>query len=290
MLRRAGIVAACALLAAHSAGPDQDLQPNAQSTRIGNLDLPNRDTFLRETREALTRSQQLWHRYAYKERRTELHLNPFGRMGMGGTRVTEVRPSADPRLTYRRVIERDGAPLSQLELDRQDADYRARSAQARRDAASADADDEKRRQQDELLARRRAQMIIDDVVNTLRFDMVRREVRDGGPAIVISFAARPNARPLTREGRLAKVFTGQLWVDEATREVMHVEGVAGDDVSFGGFVAKVYEGTKAVVVRQEIEPGVWMPTRLTLTGDVRALFRKAKIDHIVEWFDYRSTP
>jgi hypothetical protein len=33
-----------------------------------------------------------------------------------------------------------------------------------------------------------------------------------------------------------------------------------------------------------------MPTRLTLTGDVRALFRKAKIDHVIEWFDYRTTP
>lgn len=267
-------MAACVLLAAHSAGQS--------------VDLPHRGTFLRETREALTRSQELWHRYSYRERRTELHLNPFGRMGTGGTRVTEVRPAADPRLTYRRVLERNGAPVSQIELDRQDAEYRARAAQIKREAASAD--DAKRRQQDELLARRRAQMIVDDVVNTLQFDLVRREIRDGTPAIVISFAARRDARPSTREGRLARAFTGEIWVDEATREVMHVEGMAGDDVTFGGFVAKVYEGTKAVVVRREVEPGVWMPTRLTLTGNVRALFRKARIDHIVEWFDYRSTP
>ena len=39
--------------------------------------------------------------------------------------------------------------------------------------------------------------------------------------------------------------------------------------------------------RREIEPGVWMPTRLTLRGDVRAIFRKALIDYVVEWFDYR---
>ncbi len=276
MLRRIGLVAASALFAVHGAGQTHNL--------------PQRETFLRQTREALTRSQELWHRYSYKERRTELHLNPFGRMGMGGTRVTEVRPSADPRLTYRRIIERNGAPVSQFELDRQDAEYRARVAQVKREAAGADADDNRRRQQDELLARRRAQMTVDEVVKTLQFDLVRREVRDGRPAIVISFAAHPNARPSTREGRLAKVFTGHLWVDEATRELMYLEAVAGDDVSFGGFVAKVYEGTKAVVVRQEVEPGVWMPTRLTLSGDVRALFRRAKIDHAIEWFDYRSTP
>ena len=269
----AGIVVACALWTAHAGGQAADL--------------PDRDTFLRETRQALTRSQELWHRYAYKERRTELHLNPFGRMGTGGTRVTEVRPAADPRLTFRRVIERNGVPVPPFELSRQEAEYRERVAEVTRE--SADADGEERRRRDELLARRRAQMVVDEVVNTLQFDLVRREARDGRPAIVIRFGARPNARPTTREGRLAKAFTGHIWVDEATREVMYLEGVAGDDVSFGGFIAKVYEGTKAVVVRREIEPGVWMPTRLTLTGDVRALFRKARIDHVVEWFDYAST-
>ena len=64
MLRRAGfLLVACALFAAHGAGQSPDL--------------PQREPFLRELREALTRSQQLWHRYTYKERRTDLHLNPF---------------------------------------------------------------------------------------------------------------------------------------------------------------------------------------------------------------------
>ena len=92
----------CILVAAHGLG-----QP---------ADLPPREPFLTETREALSRSQELWHRYAYRERRTELHLNPFGRMGTGGTRVSEVRPSSNPQLTYRRVIERDGVPVGKHEL------------------------------------------------------------------------------------------------------------------------------------------------------------------------------
>src|SRR5687768_11096255 len=99
MLRRAGIlIVACALFAARGTGQSPDL--------------PHRESFLPEVREALTRSHLLWHRYAYKERRTDLHLNPFGRMGTGGTRVIDVRPSANPRLTYRRVIERNGVPVS----------------------------------------------------------------------------------------------------------------------------------------------------------------------------------
>jgi hypothetical protein len=247
-------------------------------------ELPPRDQFLRDAREALSRSQELWHRYAYKERRTELRLNPFGRMGTGATLIFDVRPSANSKLVHRRLVERDGVALSAEELNRQDAEYRARIARLDRDG---DAQSDEQRRAEDLLARRRAQMLVDDVVKTLQFEMVRREFRNGRPVIVVSFAPRPDARPVTREGRVAKVFRGFFWIDEATRELIDVRATAAHDVSFGGFVAKIYEGTEAVVQREEIEPGVWMPTRLTLRGDVRALFRKAHIDHVVEWFDYQ---
>ena len=117
-------------------------------------------------------------------------------------------------------------------------------------------------------------------------------MRNGVPAIVVTFEARPGAKPVTREGRTARVFKGTIWIHEAAREVMHVEAVATDDVAYGGFIAKLYEGTAATLVRREIDSGVWMPTRVKLDGEARALFRKMKIEFLVEWFDYErlSTP
>jgi hypothetical protein len=249
-------------------------------------DLPDRDTFLRETREALARSQRLWHLYSYKERRTDVHMNPFGRMGTGDTHLFEVRPSPNPQLTYRRELERNGVPVPAAELERQDAEYRERVARIERRHRE---DEAERARRDEAQARARAQRMLDDVIGTLQFDLVRREMRDGQPAIVVSFAARPNARPTTREGRIAQVFKGLVWIDERSREVRHMQATAVDDVSFGGFLAKMYAGTEAVVDRKEVEPGVWMPTRLSLSGGVRALFRRARIDYVLEWFDYRRT-
>jgi hypothetical protein len=41
-------------------------------------------------------------------------------------------------------------------------------------------------------------------------------------------------------------------------------------------------------VREEIDPGVWMPTRVKLDGEARALFRRTKIDFLVEWFHYQK--
>ena len=248
--------------------------------------LPATEPFLREARAVFTRSQEVWHRYSYTERSTELHMNPFGRMGTGAVRTFEVRPSPNPKLTYRRLISRDGVALSEEELRRQDAEYASRSARLTHAGSNGDVG----RRNEDLLARKRAQMIVDDVVNTLQFDIVRRDFRGGVPAIVVSFAARPGARPMTREGQLASAMEGQLWIDEATREITDMTGEVTRDVAFGGFIAKVYDGTAVTVVRREIDPGVWMPTRLTLRGNVRALFRTARLDHIVEWTDYRRLP
>jgi hypothetical protein len=249
--------------------------------------LPDPGNFLRAVRENLARAQQLAHHYAYKERRTDLHMNPFGRMGKGDTRLTQVYPSPNPRLTYRRIIERNGVPVPESDLARQDREYREKVAEVQRRLAREDAEDRQSREHDEALARKRAQMMIDDVVTTLQFEVARRELRNGVQTIVVTFAGRPEARPLTREGRVARVFKGAVWIHEAAREVMYVEAVATDDVSFGGFIAKLYEATSATLVRREIDPGVWMPTRIKLDGEARALFRKTKIDFLVEWFDYQ---
>jgi hypothetical protein len=252
--------------------------------------LLDRDAFLNAARDNLARSQQLAHHYAYKERRADFHLNPFGRMGKGETRVLQVFPAPNRQLIYRRVIERDGKPVPAADLARQDAEYRSRAEQVLRRLSRERTEDRSVRERDEALARHRAQTMIADVVNTLRFEIVRREMRDGVPAIVVAFFPRPDVRPNTREGKIARVFQGTLWIHEAAREVVHVEAHAIDDASFGGFIAKLYEGTRATLVRREIEPGVWMPTIIKLNGEARALFRKVKVDFMVEWFDYEKLP
>ena len=51
----------------------------------------------------LIRAERVDYQYAFRERRTDLHTNPFGKLGTDGITVAEVYPSATPALTYRRV-------------------------------------------------------------------------------------------------------------------------------------------------------------------------------------------
>jgi hypothetical protein len=249
--------------------------------------LPVPDALYRRVRENLLKAESVAHLYAFKERRTEVHTNPFGRIGTGGTQLFAVYPSPVRQLTYRRLIERNGVPVPAAELTEQDQRYRRRVAEVRQ--ATATHAEEQRRLADDASRRERRQRRVEDIVDALQFTIQGRTVRNGVPAIIIGFTPRPGAKPVTREGRTAVNFQGTVWVDEAASEVMGVEATSIDDISFGlGIVARVGKGAKATMTRKVVADGVWMPTRMTLEGRGRAaLVRALVIDFAVDWFDYR---
>jgi hypothetical protein len=222
--------------------------------------LPDRATFFKATQDNLSRAQREQSRYAYKERRTELHTNPFGKIGTEGERVTAVTPGEEPGVTYRTLLEKDGVAVANAKPERQDRRDRSQSGSA-----------------------------IADVINTLNLVMERRESRDGRETIVVTFSPKPDARPETREGRLAKIFTGTIWIDEAAREVLRIEGTTIDSMTYGfGMVARLNKGTRVTVVRQPVDGRIWLPTSLRFAGEGRAVvFRKLNIDFAIDWFDYR---
>jgi hypothetical protein len=223
--------------------------------------LPEEEPFFDAVRENMARANREQHRYAYKERRTELHTNPFGRLGTGDILVYDVTPGPEPAVTFRTLIERNGTRIPDSKPERQERRVRTQGPST-----------------------------VDDTVATLQFSIDRRDVVEGRSAIVVRFAPRNDARPRTREGKLAKSFTGRIWVDEAAREVMKVEATAVDDLSYGlGLLARLRKGSVVTLSRQRIDDHIWLPTSIRFKGDGRALFalRKLTIDFAVEWFDYR---
>ena len=234
------------------------LSPAAQQR-----DLPDEESFFTAVRENMSRSNREQHRYAYKERRTELHTNPFGRLGTGDVVVYDVTPGPDPLVTFRRLLEKNGKPVVGSKPERQERRARAQAVSS-----------------------------VDDTVAALTFAIDRREVVHGRRTIVVRFEPKKNAEPKTREGKLAKAFKGFIWVDEEAREVSKVEATAVDDLSYGfGLLARLNRGGSVTLIRERIDERIWLPTSITFKGNGRALLaiRKLTIDFAVEWFDYRKT-
>ena len=238
--------------------------------------LPSRDAFFAAIRARLTQSYQRENQMAYKERGTELQLNPLGRMGAGPEMLAEVYPHPVRSLTYRRVIERNGRRLPASEIVEQDRRHLEKIA----NAGPAPEDDQR-------AARQRREMQA-EVLDVFNYRIVERVRLDGQPAIVVGFEPKPDARPQTREGRVAASFVGRAWVHEHEFELMRLEADAVKDVAFGwGMIARLHRGSHFESTRRKID-GNWQTTATEFTGSVRALMvRRATIKMHREYFDYR---
>ena len=225
--------------------------------------LPNRQQFFDATRANLERSQSRQAQYAYRERRRELHTNPFGRLGSGtGTEEFEVTPLPEGGVSPT-LVARDGQPVKGGETTRS----RPRARTSKRSAVA-------------------------DTADALDLVLDHRERVNGREVIVVTFTPRPGAQPESREGRLARLFHGKIFVDELDAEVVRVEATAIDDITYGlGVVARVNRGATVTLVRERVDADTWLPTWIRLSGDGRAmLLRKLRVDHLIEWFDYRRAP
>lgn len=222
--------------------------------------LPDPEPFYAAARANMERAQTEQREFAYLERRTELHLNPFGRLGTGGTVTFQYTPLPDGG-AERRLIERDGKPVP-------DSPVETRPPRPRRPS------------------RRSA---VDDAVGVLRFTIDRREMLGGRPTIAVRFEPKPGASAETREGNLAQRFTGTIFVDEASKEIVRVDATAIEDLTYGfGMVARLGKGATVAVRRERVEPNLWLPTSIRFTGKGRALLvRRLDIDQTIEWTNYR---
>jgi len=223
--------------------------------------LPDPQPFFDAVRANLARSQDEQNRFAYKERRTDLDFNPFGRLGTGDTRVIGVTPIEGGAAMTRQLLERDGQPVTN-------------SVPTRREVRRSE----------------RGRSVVEDVVAMLEVSIDRRDRLDGRDTIVVTFKPKRDAKPRTREGRLARGFAGQIWIDEQAREVARVTAKAVDDLSFGyGVLGRLNQGATVTVRREPIEEKLWLPVSIRFNGEGRALlFRKLTINFALDWFDYRK--
>lgn len=225
--------------------------------------LPEPAPFFEAIRANLARSQDEQKRFAYKERRTDVDLNPFGHMGIGETRVIAVTPIEEGKAVMRQLLERDGKPVTD-------------STPVRREVRQVE----------------RGRSVVEDVAAMLDVKLDHRDVLDGRETLVLTFTPKRGVEPKTREGRLARGFAGQIWVDEQAQEVARVDAKAIDDLSFGyGVLGRLNKGATVTVRRQPVDGNLWLPVSIRFNGEGRALMylRKLTINFAVDWYDYRRT-
>jgi hypothetical protein len=266
--------------------------------------------------------------YTYKETVTEMPLDSKGQAKKTKSDVFERIPSRLLGYVYRRQIVKNGLPLTQKDLDKQDKEYekflvkeeasarkwtaentkRQAAAQRKQDEALSKALDKKgltaeerkiheqraREEREQAAARARAiprKMEDSWVLRASDFQLVRREVIAGVPTILMTFQPNPKYKG---GGELEEKFlqnvSGRVWVSEDDYQLVKIEAEVMAPIKIGmGLLAKIQPGSKGIFEWRKINNEVWLPYREDFTGKVRILLVKGQhARELHEYSDYRK--
>jgi hypothetical protein len=111
----------------------------------------------------------------------------------------------------------------------------------------------------------------------------RREIFRGRPAIVFDFIGRKDAKTHGLAEDASKKLEGTIWIDEADRQVAHLEVRFIDNFRVaGGLVASIGKGSSFHFDQSLVNGEIWLPTAAEASLQTRVLLVKAYRQHFTE--------
>ena len=111
----------------------------------------------------------------------------------------------------------------------------------------------------------------------------RREFYGGRTAIVFDFVGRKDVKTHGLAEDVSKKLMGTMWVDEADRQVAHMEVSFDDNFHIaGGLVANVQKGSNFRFDQAPVNGEIWLPTGAEGTVQLRVLLVKGIRQHFTE--------
>jgi len=117
----------------------------------------------------------------------------------------------------------------------------------------------------------------------------RRELYRNEPTIVFDFVGRRDAKTHGMAEDASKKLEGTIWIDEADRQVAHLEVSFDDNFRMiGGILATVQKGSSFRFDQMKVNGEIWLPTGAEGTVQARLLLLKSLRQHFRERdYDYQ---
>ncbi len=130
---------------------------------------------------------------------------------------------------------------------------------------------------------------ISRVLDLMDVSNPRRENYRGRSSLVFDFVGRKNAKTHGLAEDASKKLKGTIWIDEADRQVAHLEVTFVDNFNVaGGLVANVQKGSNFHFDQAPVDGGLWLPTGGEGTLQARVLLLKNMRQHFTERvYDYK---
>jgi hypothetical protein len=256
---------------------------------ISGKQLPDLTTLLADLRANEDKVDEILDTYAFTQKQTKRELGKDGVLRETSSETYQLSFYKGYRI--RRLIEKNGKPLSAP--DQADAD---------RDASKRVAEIEKNIAKDQARAgsqsstgtpsERGGRISIAEVLRASKLMNPRRERFRGRDVIVFDFEPDP-AFDFKNAQSMVKFFgktAGVMWVDEQDKQVARIEAVLFDNFNVGGgILAKLRKGASFTLDQERINNEIWLPSQTDINLSVRVFLVKGiDVNQLIRSYDYRK--
>ncbi|MGD0903319.1 MAG: hypothetical protein ABR924_10305 [Terracidiphilus sp.] len=246
--------------------PSLLLAPLVLAQQAANAPLPEIRQLLSEVDEHQKQLEKVRENYTFSTSQVVEDLDGEGRVTKTESREWEVFFVNGHQIA--RLVKKDGKPLDGDDLQKETERVTKAVEKAQKP--------EQEQHKDEKEISLRNILEIADVRNP------RREIYRGRSTIVFDFVGRKDLKAHGLSEDLSKKLQGTVWVDEADRQVAHMEATFFDDFHVaGGLLASVRKGSKFQFDQAPVNGEVWLPSGAEITVQMRLVLKGIR-EHITQ--------
>ncbi len=240
---------------------------SASAQQAAEKPLPDIHQLMKEVNEHQKKLDKVRENYTYTESQTTEDIDAKNHVTKTETREVEIFFVNGHGMW--RLVKKDGKPLDDTEQKKESE----RLTKAVEKAQQPETEKEKEKDaKDEITLR--------DVLDVMDVRNPRREVFRGRSTIVFDFVGRKDAKTHGMAEDVSKKLQGALWVDEADREVVHLDVSFNDNFHVaGGLVANIEKGSNFHFDQAPVNGEIWFPTSAEGTVAMRLFLVKGIRQH-----------
>ena len=247
--------------------------------KISGEPLPDIKTLLEEVRANADKIEQILENYSYTETRIDREIDKAGNLIEKNSETVSL--SFYKGFRIRRVIARNGKPLSASEQAKEDREVESQikeieekiAKQEKRKSSARTPDDENRR------------ITLSDALKGSLLVNPRRERFGGRSVIVFDYEPNPEYKPQTRLEKLFALCSGAVWVDAESKQVVRLEAFLMQ--SAGNFIGKVKRGASFTLENELVNNEIWLPSRADINLSIKIFFAGININNLIRYGDYK---
>jgi len=169
------------------------------------------------------------------------------------------------------------------------AAYRADLEKLERALSWAAEDGRAQREAYEKIAKKQKERsdLIDATRVAFLYTFVDREPRGDRMLSKYRMVPNPAYKATSRATSIFSKVRGYVWIDDDAEQLARAEIEVTEDISIGGFLARVYKGSRLMQERYEMAPGLWFVTYSQYDFDGRRLFMSFSIHERTFYSQYR---